>query len=279
MDKRQLGEWQLSRIGIGTYLGNADDETDDLYEHAIARAVKKGVTIVDTASVYRGGRSEKVIGRMKLPANIIVASKAGYLVRGGTQPTDEVVAGCHCMTPSYLRAILDQSTRNLGNRVPDIYYVHNPETQLDEVDRAEFLRRLRAAFATLERSPVKMYGVATWGGFRVPPEDPKHLSLVEILEAAKSVVEGEPRFGVIQLPVNVNMREAIDLPTQLMPDGRRVPLLTAARELGIYVMTSATIAQGHVTDKRAAIRFVTDQPAVGTALIGMKRTKHVDENL
>src|SRR5258706_2592398 len=50
------------------------------------------------------------------------------------------------------------------------YYLHNPETQLGEVPRDEFLRRLRAAFAELERAcdeqRIAAYGTATWNGYR-----------------------------------------------------------------------------------------------------------------
>ena len=68
-----------------------------------------------------------------------------FIQPGVIKPAD-IVAGCHCMTPAYLQHQLDTSLHNLGLECVDIYYVHNPETQLEEVPRVEFVQRMRAAF-------------------------------------------------------------------------------------------------------------------------------------
>src|SRR5215469_1552989 len=55
------GLW-LSSIGLGTYLGEPDSATDDLYRNAINRAIELGVNVIDSAINYRHQRSERVIG-------------------------------------------------------------------------------------------------------------------------------------------------------------------------------------------------------------------------
>ena len=55
--RRQQG-LTLSSIGIGTYLGNADDATDLGYADAVKRAVRNGVNVIDTAANYRFQRSD-----------------------------------------------------------------------------------------------------------------------------------------------------------------------------------------------------------------------------
>ena len=52
----------LSSIGIGTYLGQPEDETDRRYTEAIVRAVELGANVIDTAANYRFQRSERSIG-------------------------------------------------------------------------------------------------------------------------------------------------------------------------------------------------------------------------
>ena len=47
------------------------------------------------------------------------------------------------MTPRYLLNQLDCSLRNLDLECVDIYYVHNPESQLGKITREEFDERLR----------------------------------------------------------------------------------------------------------------------------------------
>ena len=61
------------------------------------------------------------------------------------------------MTPRWLDAMIDLSRANLGLETLDIYYLHNPESQLAAVSRDEFQRahpqRLRIARAQSRRPP------------------------------------------------------------------------------------------------------------------------------
>jgi aryl-alcohol dehydrogenase-like predicted oxidoreductase len=209
-----------------------------------------------------------------------------------------VVAGCHCMTPRYLRDQLDRSRANLGLETIDVYYVHNPEMQLGEVDRAEFDTRIRAAFAALEEAvaegKLRQYGTATWNGFRQPAAAPDQLELAELVRAAREVAGADHHFKVIQLPYNLAMPEAFTRANQRV-GADTLPVLQAAERLGIYVMASASIYQGQLarnlpaligdflpglrTDAQRALQFVRSTPGIGTALVGMKSVAHVHENL
>src|SRR2546425_3866824 len=53
----------LSSIGIGTYLGDADEATDHRYMDSIVHAVGLGVNVIDTSANYRFQRSERAIGQ------------------------------------------------------------------------------------------------------------------------------------------------------------------------------------------------------------------------
>ena len=52
----------ISKIGLGTYLGAFSDEDSRKYEEAVAFAVQNGIMSIDTAINYRGMRSEKDVG-------------------------------------------------------------------------------------------------------------------------------------------------------------------------------------------------------------------------
>ena len=70
-----------------------------------------------------------------------------YIEPGIFRP-DDIAAGCHCMTPRYLADQLDRSRRNLGVECVDVFYLHNPETQLERssaggISRGAFARRSR----------------------------------------------------------------------------------------------------------------------------------------
>src|SRR5207253_8215097 len=70
-------------------------------------------------------------------------------------PISDIAGGSHCMTPGYLENQLRQSLRNLNVDCVDVYYVHNPESQLSAVPANEFWRRLRAAFEFLEQAVTR----------------------------------------------------------------------------------------------------------------------------
>ncbi len=94
---RRLGGLELSSIGLGTYLGEADDATDGGYEDAVRAALERGVNVFDTAINYRHQRSERAIGRALARAidaglvrrdEIFVSSKAGFVPFDGEVPAD-----------------------------------------------------------------------------------------------------------------------------------------------------------------------------------------------
>jgi aryl-alcohol dehydrogenase-like predicted oxidoreductase len=180
----------------------------------------------------------------------------------------------------------------------DVYYIHNPESQLGEVSDEEFYVRLRAAFVQLEENraqgKLKFYGVATWNGFRVPTGSSGYHSLARMVSLAREVGGNAHGFKFIQLPFNLAMPEALTLVNQSV-DGQSLTLLEAAQQLGVTVISSASIFQGRVarglpadlretlgslpTDAQTAIQFVRSAPGITTALVGMSSRAHVEENL
>ena len=317
------GVW-MSSIGIGTYLGNYDDATDQEYHQAVVHAVQSGCNVIDSAINYRLQRSERSIGTaLKELATrgynrdeIIVATKGGFIPYDGTPPKDarayieqtfikpglaaasDIVSGYHCMTPKYLLDQLDCSRRNLDLESIDIYYLHNPETQLGKTSPEEFDKRLVKAFEALESAvsagKIRLYGTATWNCFRNPVDAKDYLALAHVIELAEKAGGKQHHFRVIQLPLNLGMSEALSSPNQPL-HGHQHTLLEAAQEFGITVMCSASVLQGQLThdlppiihetftglatDGQRALQFVRSTPGVTTALVGMKQQKHVDENL
>jgi aryl-alcohol dehydrogenase-like predicted oxidoreductase len=319
--------WQglaVSSIGIGTYLGNHDADTDQQYHDAVVAAVESGCNVIDTAINYRYQRSERSIGTAlkELAARgfareeIVVATKGGFIPFDGAPPKDirsyfndtfvkpgiaqfsDVIAGCHCMTPRYLLNQLDCSLRNLDLDCVEIYYLHNPETQLGKIPREEFNERVLRAFEALESAvssgKIRMYGTATWDGYRKDPAAQDYLSLSQIVELAIKAGGKNHHFKAIQLPLNLGMTEALALTNQQV-EAKPFSILGAAQALDVAVMCSASVLQGQLTrnlpsiisdtfqglesDGQRAIQFVRSAPGVTTALVGMKTIEHVRENL
>jgi len=78
----------LSNIGIGTYLGDPDEKTDELVKNAVKQSLLSGVNVIDTAINYRSQKAERAIGKAiselieegKISRDqIFVSSKNGYV--------------------------------------------------------------------------------------------------------------------------------------------------------------------------------------------------------
>jgi aryl-alcohol dehydrogenase-like predicted oxidoreductase len=313
----------ISSIGAGTYLGEPDAATDKEYHQALAATVRGGVNFLDTAINYRMQRSERSVGaalRDLFAAGfareeLVICTKAGFLTPDGEMPADpnayffdefiskgifsveDIAAGCHCLAPRYVEDQLERSRRNLGLAAVDVFYLHNPETQLSEVPREAFNKRMIAAFETLESlaaaDKIKFYGLATWNAFRNDPRAQDYLSLEAICGLARQVAGSEHHFRFVQLPFNIGMPEALVRANQIVA-GKSVSMIQAARELGVTLVASASLLQTHLVGKisqvihdalgfrndiECALQFVRSAPGIATALVGMKRLDHVHANL
>ena len=312
---------------MGTYLGECDDEEDRRYVDVLTAGVSSGLNVLDTAINYRCQRSERAVGRalrkifdsrIARRDEIVVCTKGGYVPLEGSPPESrsdyeaylereyfsssvmsksDIVAGGHCVTPRFLSDQVERSRANLGVDHIDVFYLHNPEQQLDSLDRARFTRSLTDAFSELESQVdaghIGAYGCATWNGFRSPPTSKNHLSLSSLVQIANGVGGKSHHFRFVQLPVNLAMTEAVRATTQ-ESGGAPMSLLDAATELGVSVVASATLMQSQLTkdlpaavralfpdvetDAQRAIAFVRSLP-VSTALVGMRSHAHLEENI
>jgi aryl-alcohol dehydrogenase-like predicted oxidoreductase len=312
----------LSSMGIGTYLGQPDDKTDQSYAACVAAAVESGINVVDAAINYRFQRSERSIGAaIKYlrqqgfkREEFILCTKGGYLSPDNAMPSDaneyffreyiqpgifspnEIVGGSHCMTARFLENQLGRSLRNLGVECIDVYYLHNPESQLAEVSRPDFLERVRDAFIYLESAvsagTIQFYGMATWNGFRQEARARDSMQLADLAMLANDIAGDNHHFRFVQLPFNLAMTEALTLGNQTV-SGREKTVMEAASELNITLVASASLLQGQVArnlpafvgealgledDAQRSLQFVRSSPGITTALVGMSHIEHVRAN-
>jgi aryl-alcohol dehydrogenase-like predicted oxidoreductase len=213
----------------------------------------------------------------------------------------EEVAGMQCMAPGFLENQLERSRKNLGLETIDIYYLHNPEAQLAEVDEEHFNQRLKHAFATLEKAvssgKIQFYGIASWNAFRVPEGSQPYMSLQKCAEIAREVGGAHHHFRFVQLPFNLAMPEAFAAavqPCTIERCGKEMTsLLESAEHHRIAVIGSSSLSQSRLThdlpeslatkiglksDLERALQFARSAPGILTALVGMGRPAHVIEN-
>ena len=267
----------LSNIGIGTYLGDPDTNTDKLVKNAVKQSVLSGVNVIDTAINYRAQKAERSVGAAVSELieeesisrdQIFVSSKNGYVTndadikedfmqyvmrelgKPGIVKEGDITSGYHCMTTSYLSDQLDKSLKNLNLECLDLMYLHNGiEGQIKDISKEQFLENLKSVFELYEQKrdegKIKFYGMATWECFRVMDDDPQFLLLEDIVNMAKKIGGDDHGFKFIQLPYNLNYDQALLRKNQLVQN-KNASILESAVTLGIGVFTSVPFMQGRL---------------------------------
>ncbi|MFN2242251.1 MAG: aldo/keto reductase [Anaerolineae bacterium] len=143
--KRTLGKSgiEVSALGLGTArIGGLDWQRNDLtvrYQQdrvdaairAVHRAVDLGISFFDTADVYGGGHSERILGQALVGRRhrVVIATKFGEPFDEATsQPTDEAP------TPAFIRRACQASLRRLDTDYIDLYIFHLRDYDLARAD-------------------------------------------------------------------------------------------------------------------------------------------------
>jgi len=271
---KNVNNLTLSNVGIGTYLGNPDIETDKLVEDAIKKSILGGINIIDSAINYRAQKAERSVGNAisQLIDNddisreeIFVSTKNGYVTNDGDIKEDlmqyvmreygktgivkegDISPGYHCMTVPYLNDQLERSLKNLGLDCVDLMYLHNSVEGQTHLPREQFLKNLKDVFEFYEKKrkegKIRFYGMATWECFRTTPENPLFLQLAEVMDIAVQAGGKEHGFRFIQLPFNLMLDQAYMTKNHNV-GGKTVSVLEAAQEFNLGVFTSVPIMQG-----------------------------------
>ena len=264
----------LSNVGVGTYLGNPDTETDKLVEEAIKKSVLGGINVIDTAINYRAQKAERsmrnaisqLINNNDISREeIFVSTKNGYVTNDGDIQEDlmqyvmreygktgivnegDISPGYHCMTLPYLNDQLERSLKNLGLECIDLMYLHNSVEGQTHLPRDQFLKNLKDVFDFYEKKrkdgKIRFYGMATWECFRTTPENPLFLELAEVMDLAIQAGGNEHGFRFIQLPFNLMLDQAYITKNHGV-DGKTVSALEAAQKFNLGVFTSVPLMQG-----------------------------------
>ncbi|HLV98384.1 MAG TPA: aldo/keto reductase [Ktedonobacterales bacterium] len=132
MEYRALGRtgWKISTIGFGAWGigGDVWGPTDDATSlAALHKAIDLGVNFIDTADVYGGGHSERLVGQVRRERSeeVIVATKAGRRLN------PHVAAGYNRQN---LTGFVEDSLRNLQMEAIDLLQLHCPPPEVYDQD-------------------------------------------------------------------------------------------------------------------------------------------------
>lgn len=153
MEKTVFGNTgrEVTRIGLGTWqLGTVwgDPFNEEEAMKILEAAYETGITFIDTADVYNGGKSEETIGKLlkKYPDHFYVVTKCG---RALNPHTDEMY------TPEAIERFVDGSLMRMGLERLDNILLHCPPTSVFKKD--EIFTKLDKL---KESGKIQNYGVS-----------------------------------------------------------------------------------------------------------------------
>ena len=294
MRARRLGRTGLSvsEIGFGGWAvgGNAwgnsyGDTDDDLSRAAIRRALALGVSLFDTADVYGHGHSEALLGEALAgwggpPPTVVTKGGVNFYRRDGTLEPD--------WTPLALGHAVQQSLLRLRREALDVFLLMNPAPQ----DLARF--RVWETLEALRRAgKVRFYGASV-----AEPADGVRLlqegAPLDVLEVGYSLFYQGATVELLPLArrrrVGILAREPLAngfLAGRYGPDARfgagDIRAALPPEYIAAMADTQARLdflrRGGARTMAQAALRFVLDDPAVASVVVGAKTPAQVEENV
>ncbi len=202
MEYRLLGRTgvRVSPVCLGTMnFGAATPESESVA--IVHAAIDAGLNFVDTADVYNGGESERIVGRALAGRRhgVVLATKVHG--RTGPGPNDAGNSRLHIV------AACEASLRRLGTDYLDLYQVHrpSPEIPIDETLGAltDLVRAGKVRYAGCSTFPAWMVMEALavserWGLARFVSEQPPYNLLDRRIE--NELVPLAMRYNLALLP-------------------------------------------------------------------------------
>ena len=290
MKYRRLGTsgLEVSALGLGTnaFGKRADRETSIRLIH---QALDSGVNFIDTANIYAGSESERIIGEALADRRqgVVLATKAG-LVRG-EGPNASGSSRLH------LQQELEQSLKRLKTDYVDLYQIHtfDPYTPLeetlrtlDDMVRAGKVRYIGASnYAAWEL--MKAIGISESRGwtryistqvsYSLADRTPEQELIPMCADQGVGIIPYFPLAGGILSGKYHSVKEA--------PAGSRADTdpnfgrFLDEERIALGQQVSRLAADRETSASALSLAWLMTRPAVSTVIVGATRPEQLEDNL
>ena len=290
MEYRRLGNsgLRVSALGLGTnaFGKRADQATSTRILHA---ALDHGINFIDTANIYAGTESERIIGQALAGRreNAVLATKAGLPRHDGPHGRGS--------SRYHLQQELEHSLRRLQTDYVDLYQIHtfDPHTPLDETLRtlddmitSGKVRYIGASnyaawelMKALGISEMRGYAqyISTQTSYSLADRTPENELVPMCLDQGVGIIPYFPLAGGI-LTGKYNGQASI-------PSGSRADtdpsfnrfLLEHNIQLSEQVSAKAEVAG--CSPSTLSLAWLLTRPAVSTVIVGATQTEQLEHNL
>lgn len=290
MEYRRLGNsgLKVSALGLGTnaFGKRADEATSKTVIH---EAIERGVTFIDTANIYAGTQSERIIGEALLGRRheVTLTTKAG--LPRGTGPYERGSSRRHLM------AELEDSLRRLKTDYLDLYQIHtfDPDTPLEET--------LRALDDMISSGKVRYIGASNYYAWElmkaVGISDRLGLNRFVSMQTSYSLADRTPEREVVPMCLDQGLGIIPYFPlaggiltgkyaatNDAPPIGSRADTdpgfrrFLDERTVTLSRQVAALADEFGCTAGALSLAWLLEQPAVSTVIVGATRPEQLHDN-
>lgn len=290
MNYRRLGNsgLKVSELGLGTnaFGKRADQETST---RIIDHALDHGINFIDTANIYAGSESERIIGQALAGKrhNVVLATKAGLV--NGQGPNERGSSRYH------LQQELENSLKRLKTDYVDLYQIHtfDPNTPLEET--------LRTLDDMVTSGKVRYIGASNYASWEIM----KALGISELrgytryvsTQTSYSLADRTPELELVPLCLDQGVGIIPYFPlaggilTGKYGQGASAPAGSRAetdpnfnrfledRNLKLGQKVSQLAAEHGHSPSALSLAWLMNRPAVSTVIVGATKTEQLDDNL
>jgi aryl-alcohol dehydrogenase-like predicted oxidoreductase len=274
--------------GVYKVIGTVDQKAAD---ELVKAATDGGVNFFDTADVYSGGESEKILGQsfkdLNIPRKDVVLATKAYS-RVGPGRNDMGASRGHIMDA------IDASLRRLQTDYIDLYQIHGNDsiTPVEET--------LRALDTLVTQGKIRYIGVSNWQAWKIAKalaiSEFKNLARFDTLQAYYSIagrdlerelgplLEEEKTGLLVWSPLAGGLLSGKFSRENQKSEGSRrsefdFPIVDKERTWKI-LEAMAPIAKAHqCSPARISLAWLLAKPIVTSVIIGAKRLDQLHDNL
>ena len=290
MEYRKLDDLKVSVIGYGAWgIGGApfwNNEGDNKSIESIKISYENGINFFDTAPVYGFGHSEKLIGKAlkQVRDKVIIATKCG--LRWGKESLSSLRKDAS--RKSILEEI-DQSLRRLDTDRIDLYQVHWPDLETSHNETMETLLEIQ------NQGKIRYIGLSNYSAEQIKESlqygkiislQPEFSLLAREIEKDTVPLCLEKKIGIIAYsPLASGVLTGKYHKKTKFKDWRSKGIIGTFTGEGFVDNISKVDRLREIareegkTCGQTAINWVLRQPGLVTALVGVKNSSQMEENI
>jgi aryl-alcohol dehydrogenase-like predicted oxidoreductase len=293
MRYRRFGRtgWQVSEIGYGMWgMGEWSGSDDDESLRSLERAVELGCNFFDTAWAYGGGHSEKLLGelvRSHPEKRLYTATKIPP--RNRKWPARDEYPLDKSYPPDHIRRYTEMSLKNLDLNTVDLIQLHTWTDVWAQDERWQKATSL-----------LKEEGLARAIGISVNRWEPENVvaalrtGLIDAVQVIYNIFDQAPEDTLFPVCRELNVAVIARVPfdegtltgkltlesTWPKGDWRNTYFVPENLKASVeHAEALRPVIPGGMTMPEMALRFILSNPDVSTAIPGMRKLHHVEQNI